>query len=817
MNRRVTQQSNKYVAGNFFLQLLFFIALNGASLHEAAGQTFINVAPDLEVSVQPQSINFGSGISFYDFDNDGWDDLSFTMTNDSLVFYRNTGSGFERMPSFVFGDGETKHILWVDYDNDGDLDLAVTINDGGYKLYNNDGNFNFTEVSFDVGLYGVPERYYGLSFCDYDKDGYLDFYVCVYALGPGPIAYHDQNKLFRNNGDGTFTDVTIEAGVSDGVRLSFQAVWFDYDMDGWVDLFVINDRLYANSLYKNNGDGTFTDVSVAAGIQFAGQDPMTATVGDFDNDGDLDIYMTNTGISTKPPMMLRNNGDGTFTNISSQAGLHLFSWTWGAVWLDHDNNMQQDLYVCSANPSPIAPVDPNYFYRNNGDGTFLGANELFEGNHQAWSHSVARGDFNNDGYYDIAVLNKAPYDVFLWQNAGGTNNYIKMTLAGTASNSFAIGSWIKVFVNGQQYTQWTMCGENYLAQNSQHHIFGLGEYTSVDSVQVVYSLGHTDTYYNLPANTYYHFTEGETYHLQIMPTGDQIVCQGDSITLDAGEHHHYAWSNGHDGRFLTVNQTGSFHVTVTNEFGVTKTDTAHVLVGPLPEVLESVTHVSCNMAEDGQIQLLNQTGVEAAEVSWSNSMQGNLIFGLPAGWYTYLFTDANGCTAEGSVEVTHPDAIDLTIFVTDEDENQSNGSLVVFASGGTPPLVLSLNGLPLESAIVSGLTAGTYFIEVNDAEGCTFNDEVTIDLILGIGVSGNQTPLSLSVYPNPLISGGQLRIESAAAMNELIVINQSGKVVERYDPHRATNVVVNLNVPAAVYTLVILSDQGTGAFRLVVQ
>ena len=350
-------------------------------------QLFENNAPQQGIDILVQSDLFGSGISSYDIDQDGWDDLTFCMRNDSLVFYRNIEGQFVRSPSFLYAAGETKHVLWVDYDNDGDLDLTVTTWEGTYRLYRNDGNFAFTDISVEAGLAQNIENTYGASWADYDRDGDLDMYVCLYEYEGNQTNFPRFNHLYRNNGDGTFTDVSLEAGVSDGIQMSFQAVWLDHDEDGWPDLYVINDRWFSNSLYRNNGDGTFTDITAVSGTGVVGQDPMTASVADLDNDGDLDIYMTNTGWFDKVGMLLVNNGDGTFSELGIPYGVNIDTWSWGATWVDVDNDSWQDLYVTTSMPN--GPVMDNVLYHNNEGISFSNSPWLFEGDHNARSFAVS--------------------------------------------------------------------------------------------------------------------------------------------------------------------------------------------------------------------------------------------------------------------------------------------------------------------------------------------------------------------------------------------------------------------------------------------
>ena len=204
-------------------------------------------------------------------------------------------------------------MLWVDYDNDLDYDLFVTTENMPEILYNNDGNFNCTDVTQFAGLYGLPAVSEGISFGDLNNDGFLDFFLCRYMeIGDTNDISHI-NLLFMNNGDGTFTDKTVATEIGNEIAPSFQGVWLDYNKDGWQDIYVINDKPFdANYLYKNNGDGTFTDMADSAGAGLMLNDPMSNTVGDFDNDSDLDIYMSNVGNLSTEGKLLVNNNDGTF-------------------------------------------------------------------------------------------------------------------------------------------------------------------------------------------------------------------------------------------------------------------------------------------------------------------------------------------------------------------------------------------------------------------------------------------------------------------------------------------------------------------------
>ena len=196
-------------------------------------QTFTDVSASAGISFKNTSLNgWGSGVSFYDFNQDGWDDISLAKENGVFGIYINNQGSYQAANFILSNSGGTKQLLWVDYDNDGDLDVFITSLDGKNHLYNNDGNFNFTDVTLISGIDTGPAQNYGASFGDYDKDGFLDLYISRYNGGSGDSTQLQWvNNLYRNNGDGTFTDVTFAAGVADGLKPSFCSIWFDYNLD----------------------------------------------------------------------------------------------------------------------------------------------------------------------------------------------------------------------------------------------------------------------------------------------------------------------------------------------------------------------------------------------------------------------------------------------------------------------------------------------------------------------------------------------------------------------------------------------------------
>ncbi|MCB0509671.1 MAG: VCBS repeat-containing protein, partial [Bacteroidetes bacterium] len=360
---------------------LLFSVLQGWLL----AQNFYNIAATQGLNFTALSTdNWGSGISFYDFDQDGWDDLCFAKENGIQEIYRNDAGNLVHPNFSISNFGQTKHLLWVDYNNDDYLDIFLTTKFGTIHLLENDGSFNFTEKTVQAGLASIAAANYGASFADYDRDGDLDLYLCKYSFTGDSLNLRDVNNLYRNNGDGTFTDQTFASGTSNGVKASFQSVWFDYDLDGWPDLFVINDRFaYPNALYHNNGDGSFSDISNSANLALQLNNPMTASVADFENDGDLDIFISNTSIPNVNdlPLLMLNQGNGFFEDKANSYNLIMNNTTWGGLWLDYDNNGLQDLYVATAFLDYSLAPQNSYFFRNNFPLTFQEDSSLFIGNH----------------------------------------------------------------------------------------------------------------------------------------------------------------------------------------------------------------------------------------------------------------------------------------------------------------------------------------------------------------------------------------------------------------------------------------------------
>ena len=445
----------------------------------------------------------GAGVSFVDFDNDGWDDLTFaTEEGTEIYFLKNNDGNFSSITlNGISNTFKTKQVIWIDYDNDGDQDFFVTGFEGVNKFYKNDGDMNFTDVSSSIGFFETDLFTYGVSFADMDNDGDLDAFIS----NRDGEADDQRNYLYRND-EGTFIDITDSAGLSMSSHLSFCSIIFDYNKDGFQDIYISNDKPdNLNILYKNNGDGTFDDVSEYSGAGI-GINAMTTTIGDYNNDGWFDIYITNTPEGNE---LLRNNGDGTFTNVAEATATTFNSVGWGAVFLDADLDGLLDLYVSSDFDGSVGSFLSSAFYHQQNNETFIIPENIGFQEDTRKSYTNAIGDIDNDGKPDIIVGNDIEPN-FLWSNkTANENNWLKVKLEGVISNRDGIGNTIEINIGGQSQYRYTLAGEGYLSQNSFYEFFGLANATEVDYVKVTWTAtGESEIINNIAANQAITIKEG---------------------------------------------------------------------------------------------------------------------------------------------------------------------------------------------------------------------------------------------------------------------------------------------------------------------
>jgi hypothetical protein len=421
----------------------------------------------------------GDSYAWGDYNNDGYQDL---LVKGSRLF-RNNGPpnwDFYEVTDSV-GLDSSGYAVWGDYNNDGYLDFYAAGHPYNFMdtLWRNNGppHWTFTNVTAEAGTPDDMSPSLAAGWGDYDKDSYIDLYV-VNWRDENDIKYAD--KLWHNNGDGTFSDATIDAGIDDYTEpfAGMGVNWGDYNNDGWLDIYVSNYLLTPNFLWHNNGDSTFTNVAFQTGTtgepsRRAAQDYYGHTAGsswaDYDNDGDLDLWQTNLAHKDLPRAgicadseLLRNDGPAagyTFTNVreettipTKQAGGGEDELFFGVAWGDYDNDGDLDLFI----PQIKSYLDYafSYFFENNGDGTFTDISE--ETQVRVWdSDGAAWCDYNNDGWLDLITEGKYPYEngtyeVRLYRSNGaevsepGEHNWLNVQLEGKASNRAAIGARVSV-------------------------------------------------------------------------------------------------------------------------------------------------------------------------------------------------------------------------------------------------------------------------------------------------------------------------------------------------------------------------------------
>ena len=478
-----------------------FLVLNGAI--KAQGIEFLDHSDALGVH-HTFGASTSGGVSFVDFDGDGWDDLSFaTAQGLQPSFFINRQTHFEELDFGLDHVFETKSILWADIDNDGDKDLFLSAWNGVNRLYEQTDYLQFKEITLSGNLPLELSRSYGCVWGDYNRDGYLDL-LCTFRSIPGTNS-KNKNRLFQNLKNNTFVEVTDSIMCADEGRLPFCNAFFDYNRDQWPDIYIANDRDSRNTLLTFDGV-TYTDYSIESGAGVE-MDGMNVAVADVDNDGLDDIYITNIAEGNVLLHCERMDTTYQFINEAKQRNVEFFAASWGANFADFNNDGWQDIYVSGAEIGK--DTASSAVYVNNGNGYFTDWINYIPGD-TVKSYANAIGDWNNDGRVDIAVNNSGGFPSKLYTNFTDNGKYFKLKLEGVVSNRQAVGCRIEVWADSLYQNIFTFCGNAFLGQNSDNMTIGIADYDSVDSCKVTWPSGHIDRFENIMAGNHYFFIEGES-------------------------------------------------------------------------------------------------------------------------------------------------------------------------------------------------------------------------------------------------------------------------------------------------------------------
>jgi len=551
-----------------YLSLIFTIMF--ASLTDAFGLRFVNQANSqvqfVDISEQA-GVSFrhydgrsqkryfietlGAGVGLFDYDNDGYPDIYFVnganldAPQESQAMnrlYRNNGDGTFVDVTEQAGVGDKNYGLGCcvgDYDNDGFLDLYVT-NYRSNILYHNNGDGTFVDVTRQAGVDDANWSA-GCAFADVDNDGDLDLYISnyiqfetkknkIWRIGrvlvySSPRVYEGlRDTFFRNNGDGTFTEDTEAAGFGDVAGRGLGIVFGDYDNDGDVDLFVANDA-NQDCLYQNDGSGHFEEVGLIAGVAFSEHgivgNGMGTDFGDYDNDGLLDIIVTN--FHNQINTLFHNDGDGFFTDVShaSHTGdITMPDMAWGADFFDYDNDGFLDLLIANGHyqdnirlyDKSTTYAQMNHLFHNNRDGTFTDVAKSTGPGMQLLkvSRGTAIGDIDNDGDLDIVISNSNQTANVLRNDGGNqSGNWLNIKLIGKKSNRSAIGARATVTAGDLRQIREVRSSSSFLSQNDLRLHFGLGKHEKV-TVEIRWPSGLVERFENIAANQFLTIIEGNT-------------------------------------------------------------------------------------------------------------------------------------------------------------------------------------------------------------------------------------------------------------------------------------------------------------------
>jgi hypothetical protein len=617
----------------------------------------------------------GCAVTVVDVNSDGLDDIVRLDQGHiiNLELQQRDGSFYHQLITDI-GGGSAWAMTVADVDKNGWKDVVADGNGGIrlVKIFESNGVISFTNTLLAQSGFFLQNA----TFCDMNNDGWIDLFCCD---------DNDVSKLYLNDGAGnlnpsTFVNFAVNPGMFYGGDPydsgNYGSCWIDFDNDQDLDLYVAHcrqstssptDQRRINRLFVNNGNNTYTERAADFGIAIGWQ-TWTSSFGDLDNDGDLDLLLTNHDYTNQ---IFENDGTGNFTELTS-TGIGNFNITpIESVMQDFDNDGYLDILISGTEW---------LYFRNNGNMTFSRVTGVFANNGMV---SFATGDLNHDGFIDVFAsygdIYQSPsntYDDVLYLNNRNQNNFIAFTLEGTVSEKGAIGSRVTLYGPWGIQVREVRAGESYGTCNSSQLHFGLGSYSQVDSAVIWFTSGNTTTLTNLAANQFVHVKENNCSVTGNIIAGNAIICTGQSTTLTApAGFASYLWQDGSTGQSLTVTQPGAYNVMVTDASGCSVISASRMVeLNPDETPIVSVNG-ELNFCQGQSVTL---TSSSASGYSWSNGANSQAINVTQSGSYSVTIQGVCGSFSSTAINV---DVLPAPTPVAQGATGPNPSSLVLTATG----------------------------------------------------------------------------------------------------------------------------------------
>lgn len=632
---------------NYFLLLIFSLVMFGT----IQAQTFTNQSTRLA------NPNLRSGVCLgaSDMNGDGFDDLvRLSSGNKLIVEYQAPNSSNFIGATFMDVSSQSQWGMSIgDVDNNGFNDIMCGGSYDGVKIIKaNAIGTDFTMVNAPSGDMFTQNP----NFCDANNDGWIDMFVC-----------HDDDasRLWINDGAGNYPalgtlinfNLYPTIGDDSGNSGNYGSIWTDFDNDGDVDLYIAKCRQGVNSptdvrrinlLFENNGDGTYFENAGAHGLA-SGAQSWTADFGDVDNDGDFDLFLTNHDV---PSQLLINDGNGNFSEAIANGGINVTVLPIEASFRDFDNDGFVDLLVTGSNVQ---------YFKNNGNGTFAEVTDLFD---NSAMESFALGDFNHDGFLDVlagyAAIYTSPSNTpdKLWLNTPNGNNFLNVSVRGNTSTRNALGTRLELYGPWGVQIREVRAGESYGTCHTFAQNFGMGTALVADSLVIHFPSGQITRQYAINANQFINIQEGVNCTLPsatITANVPTTLCQGQSVLLNAEQNdaYTYQWSNGETTASILVTQAGVYNVMVSDTAGCAASSNS-ILVTFNPIEIPIISNSGENLVCAGEIITLSSTPVASGIYNWSNGATTQTIQITSSGNYTV--------TTQGLCQTFTSEPINITVL-----------------------------------------------------------------------------------------------------------------------------------------------------------